>query len=230
MALPDLAAIRAGFLADGLPEPVVDELLDTYVETKRRYYLGDHRPQAVEGGRFSEAAFRILQYSTTGTHTPLGRTLPKVPVLLQQLEQSPRASTLDDSLRLHIPRTLRLVYDIRNQRDAAHLADNIDPNLQDATLIVNAMDWVMAELVRLHHDVSANQAHAIIGDLVTREVPAIQEISGQPVVLRELQPRDQALLLLYREGTDRGGDVGRDSGVATRPPQGQSEAAAAAPR
>lgn len=109
-----------------------------------------------------------------------------------------------DSIRLHIPRALRVIYDIRNSRGAAHLGDDIDPNLQDATLIVSTMDWVMAELVRLYHNVSAGEAQDIVDELVTKEVPAVQEIDGHPVILKELQPRDQALLMLYRAGSERG--------------------------
>ena len=45
-------------------------------------------------------------------------------------------STFGDSVRLHIPRALGLVYGIRNKRDAAHLADGIDPSLQDANVVV----------------------------------------------------------------------------------------------
>lgn len=101
---------------------------------------------------------------------------------------------------MHIPRTLRVIYDIRNNRDAGHLADGIDANLQDATLVVSSMDWVMAEFVRLHHGVSANAAQAIITDLVTKEIPAVQEINGQPVINKAMQPRDQAMLMLYRAG------------------------------
>ena len=62
------------------------------------------------------------------------------------------------------------------------------------------MDWVMAELVRLHHAVEADQAQRIIEDLVTKEVLAVQEIDGQPVILADIQPRDQAMLMLYRAG------------------------------
>lgn len=172
------------------------------MEAKRRYHLGDHRPGAVEGGRFSEAVFRILQHETTGTHTAVGKRLPNVDSLLTTLVNAP--PTVPESVRIHIPRTLRLVYDVRNKRDAAHLADGIDPNLQDATLVVANIDWVMAELVRLFHSVSANRAQAIIDHLVTREVPAVQEIDGQPVILTNLKPRDQALLMLYRAGSDAG--------------------------
>lgn len=131
------------------------------------------------------------------TVTALSKTLPSVDKLLTTLENAPGQP---DSVRLHIPRTLKLIYDIRNKRDAAHLADGIDANLQDATLVIANMDWVVAELVRLHHGVSANDAQRIIEDLVTREVPAVQEIDGQPVILSDLKPREQALLMLYRAG------------------------------
>jgi hypothetical protein len=193
----ELASVAAGLVSAGIPQPLVDELVASYVETKRRHYLGDHRPQEVEGGRFAECAFRILQHETSGGYTPIGKALPSTPELLRKLEN---ATGHPESVRIHIPRTLQLIYDIRNKRDAAHLGDGIDPNLQDATLVMANMDWVMAELVRLHHGVGADAAQAIIDDLVTKEVPVVQEIDGQPVILSQLQPRDQALLMLYRAG------------------------------
>lgn len=193
----DLNEIRRGFSDAGFPDELVEEVLESYVEAKRRFHLGDHRPQAVEGGRFSEGVFRMLQQATTGKYAALGKSLPTVDRLLTTLEN---VSGEPDSIRLHIPRTLKLIYDIRNKRDAAHLSDGIDPNLQDATLVVGNMDWVLAELVRLYHDVSADAAQTIIENLVTKEVPAVQEIAGHPVILKDLQAREQALLLLYRAG------------------------------
>lgn len=193
----ELDEIRRGFCAAGFPDELVEEVLDSYVETKRRFHLGDHRPQAVEGGRFSEGVFRMLQHAVAGKYTPLGKSLPTVDRLLTTLEN---ASGKPDSIRLHIPRTLKLIYDIRNKRDAAHLGDDIDPNLQDATLVVGSIDWVLAELVRLYHGVSADDAQKIIENVVTKEVPAVQDIAGHPVVLRDLKAHEQALLLLYRVG------------------------------
>jgi hypothetical protein len=127
----------------------------------------------------------------------LASKLPSVDRLLRTFENG---TTQPDSIRLHIPRTLRLIYDVGNKRDAAHLGDGIDPNLQDATLVIGNMDWVMAELIRLYHGVSPDEAQGIIEDIVTREVPAVQEIDGQPVILADLQPREQAVLMLYRAG------------------------------
>lgn len=193
----ELDDVRDGLVVAGLPRNVVDELLEAFIEAKRRFHLRDLRPQEVEGGRFSEAAFRLLQHTCGKAVTPIGKQLPSVDVLVRQLENE---TSQPDAIRFHVPRTLRLIYDIRNKRDVAHLADGIDANLQDATLVIANMDWVVAELVRLFHNISADEAQVIIENLVTKEVPAVEEIDGQPVVLTALKPRDQALLMLYRAG------------------------------
>lgn len=202
----DLTQVRTGFVTAGIPPQLVDEVIEAYLEAKRRYHLGDHRPQEVEGGRFSEAVFRVLQHTCGQTVTPLGKTLPKVDQLLAKFES---ATSRPDSERLHIPRTLKLIYDIRNKRDAAHLADGIDPNLQDATLVIGAMDWVLAELVRLHHNVPANDAQRIVDELVTRQVPVVQDFDG---FLKLLNPRlsasEQCLVLLYHRG-EAGAEYGQ---------------------
>lgn len=192
----DLRTVKNGFLGVGAPPEVISELLSAFTESKKRFYRTDLRPTAVEGGRFAEATFRLLQWAATGSYTPIGKTLPKVDQLLVTLANA----SGNDSIRLHIPRTLRLIYDIRNKRDAAHLADGIDPNLQDATLVMRNMEWVLAELVRLYHRVPADQAQQIITELVSKEVPAIQLFDGFPRILRNLKASEYCLVLLYWRG------------------------------
>ena len=70
------------------------------------------------------------------------------------------------------------MYDIRSKRDVAHLADGIDPNLQDATLVVSVLDWITAEFIRLHHSVSANDAQKLLDELVTRVAPVVEDFDG----------------------------------------------------
>ncbi len=179
---------------------IVSELLDAHREAKRNFYLGGLRLSAVEGGRFCEAAFRILEQITTGSFTPIG-TQVNSDQLINRLGQLP-SGTHPDSVRLHIPRALRLVYDIRNKRDAAHLADGIDPNLQDASLVINTIDWILAEFIRLYHNVSADDASKIVNDVVERVAPIVQEFDG---FLKVLSPKllagDHSLVLLYHRGT-----------------------------
>ena len=146
-----LDKIRTSFEAH-FDHRLVDQLLETYTQVKKEYYLNHLRPNEVEGGRFAEAAYRILESVTLGkkNFTPLGKQIKDFEKECENQRNLPSAQ-FADSIRLHIPRTLRLIYDIRNKRDAAHLGDGIDPNTQDATFVVGCCDWVLAEFVRLFH-------------------------------------------------------------------------------
>jgi hypothetical protein len=194
--LLDVSTLEQGFTAVGVPADLVKELLDSFVESKRRFHLGDFRPNAVEGGRFSEAALRILEWQTTGLYTPLSDPKFKADSVIVALGQLP-AGSFPESVRLHLPRALRVIYDIRNKRNTAHLSDGIDPNLQDASIVIATLDWTLAELVRLHHSVSAADAQQIIESLVRRDVPMIQEFNGKPRILKTLTHADHFLVLLY---------------------------------
>lgn len=95
-----------------------------------------------------------------------------------------------------------MIYDIRNKRNAAHLANGIDPNIQDASLVIHNMEWVLAELVRQFHSVSPDVAHGIISDLVAKEVPVIQMFGDFPRILKRMSAPDYCLSLLYRRGAN----------------------------
>lgn len=180
-----------------MPADLVTEVVAAYEEAKTRFHRRDYRPSSVEGARFSEAVIRVIEWATTGTNTPVGGNLPKsVPNMIKQFEN---VAGVDDGLRIHIPRTLQAVYDIRNKRNVAHLG-SIAIGLQDSGLVVHILDWVMTELVRLYHNVPATEAQKIIEDIVKKEVPAIQMIDGFPRLLKDLRGTDHILLLLYREG------------------------------
>lgn len=194
-----MRAIIQAQLASALPAKLIDELLEAHGEAKRNLYLGGLRLSEVEGGRFCEAAFRLLEQITQDRFTPLGTQL-NTERLIEKLENSARGS-YPDAVRIHIPRALRLVYDIRNKRDAAHLADGIDPNLQDATLVTSVLDWVLAEFIRLYHNVTADVARQLVDQIVTRAVPVIQDFNGFLKVLKpNLAASDHCLVLLYQCG------------------------------
>lgn len=194
------AGIKSG-LVQSFPEKLVDELLAAYIEAKRNYYLGGLRLSEVEGGRFCEASLRMLEYATIGKFTPLGKQL-STDVIILRLSQISK-TLAPESVRIHIPRALRVVYDIRNNRDAAHLGDNIDPNNQDATLVVSVLDWILAEFIRIYHDVLPEVAQKMVENVITRRAPAIQDFEGFLKVLKpNLQAGDYILLLLYQRGID----------------------------
>lgn len=86
--------VRQGFVASGVPSVLIDEILNTFAEAKRRFYRADLRPSAIEGGRFSEAVFRVLQWRTTHAYVALGKTLPPVDRMLVTMEQAQGAESV----------------------------------------------------------------------------------------------------------------------------------------
>jgi len=190
-------ALRSSFVAGGLPLDLTVSLLDEYVENKRRYFLHDYRPAAINGGRFCEVVARILEFKATGQYTPLADKI-EVEKTLNRVDNF--GTQLGEMMRLHVIRAVRFVYGIRNTRDNGHVKDGIDPNLQDATVVVSALDWILAEVVRVWHGVSPADASAMIAGIVTKELPVVEVINGRPHLTDTPSGRDHILTLLYWAG------------------------------
>ncbi len=181
------------------PKTLVSKLISHYTKLKSNFIQDRMEPGELNGGKFAEVVFRLIQYATDPQqqYTPLRQSLPSVDNMVRELEKLP--NTLDDSLRLHIPRVLKAIYGIRNKRGVGHTGE-IDANLMDATLVMAVCDWVMAELIRLYHDCSADEAQNIVDRLVKRSVPIIYDRDGIKTLLKQTSCEDAALLFLQYEG------------------------------
>jgi hypothetical protein len=70
----------------------------------------------------------------------------------------------------------------------------------DASVVVAMTKWVVAELIRLFHDVATETASAWVETLTDREVPLVWRVGAAKRVLdTSLGLKDAALLLLYSE-------------------------------
>jgi len=177
------------------PEDVIDSLLNSYTEIKENYYLQKHEPSELNGGKFVEAFVRLLQFIFSGTFTPIGTTIHNIPGELRLFENKP--TTFHDSLRLHIPRGLVAIYNIRNRRGVGHLGGDVNPNLADATLIATLADWSIAELYRIEFNTSVDDAQKIVEQLVRRKLLLLYAVNGvQRVLDPDLSYKDQTLVLL----------------------------------
>jgi len=190
------AEIMTSVAAASTPE-LAARLLEEFEELTRRFHLGDFRPSELSGGRFCEAAFRICQQVCLGKHAPLNRMLPNTDQLVRELENVDGAKA-DATYRVHIPRTLRLIYDLRNKRDVAHLGA-VSPNFTDASLILGTTSWIVAEIVRLSHRCDIAKAQQIVDGLVQRRVPLIWADGDFVRVLKpSLSYGDKVLVILHR--------------------------------
>ncbi|MHA1250928.1 MAG: hypothetical protein ACTSRP_13125 [Candidatus Helarchaeota archaeon] len=176
---------------------LVKHLLEHYNELKQQFFLDQYEQSQLNCAKFVEVVMRILEYITKRNYTPFNKDV-SLKNLARELEQLPK-DRFPDSIRIHIPRILRAVYDIRSKRGVAHVGE-INPNLMDATFVVSACDWIMAELIRLYYTDDSNEAQKIIDSIVERKVPIIEEFGDDIKVLDpNLSIPDKVLLILYKK-------------------------------
>jgi hypothetical protein len=149
-----------------------------------------------KAGKGVEAAVKAL-----GAHCAVtferGRKF-KVDRVLTAIENLPAAS-VEDNLRITIPRALRFVYDIASNRGARHDKEEIDPNRMDATAVVGSMSWVVSELVRYAQKgaVDPEEAREVVEQLTQRQYPFIEEVEGRIYLhLKKKSAIDVALVTL----------------------------------
>lgn len=187
-------------LGSALPSELVKYLLDSYFEQKQNFYLGKFRPSELDAGRFTEAVIRNIEQLTSGQNTPLNKSLPSFDKILARFEKLPTAN-FHESLRLHIPRALWSVYNIRNRRDVGHIGGDVNPNIADAYFVMSVCDWVLTEIIRILYNCPLEEAQALVDGLVERKIPLIQDFNGYLKILNtKLSTTEQILSILYYMG------------------------------
>jgi len=177
-------------IPDGLRKPLIDE----YGNIVRNYMERRWGPSELSGGKFCEIVYTILNGYATGSY-PSSPTKPSKFVdacrTLENNASNPR------SFQILIPRILPALYEIRNNRGVGHVGGDVDSNHIDSTVVLNITSWVMAELIRVFHDLSIQDAQKIADSLVDRRTPLIwQSVDIRRVLKPELTIRDQILVLL----------------------------------
>jgi hypothetical protein len=183
-----------------LPAGLRDPLLKYYREIAERFVEHRWEPSELNGGKFCEAVYTIIEGAVAGQF-PAKPSKPKDMVqACRALESCPPDSNRagDRSLRILIPRALLPLYEIRNNRGVGHVGGDVDPNLLDATAVYGAASWVIAELIRIFHGVSTEDAQATVDALSERKVPLVWAIEDvKRVQDAEMPTSDQTLLLLH---------------------------------
>lgn len=178
-----------------LPESLRDELLTAFNAIVNNYGQGRWEPSELNGGKLCEIVYSVLRGHVDGSY-PARASKPRNMVdackAFEQESGEPR------SIRIQIPRMLVAMYEVRNNRGVGHIGGDVDPSHMDAVLVLEMAKWLMAELVRIFHDVDVATATEVVDALVERSVPIIWEVDDQRRVLDPtLTQRDRTLLLLY---------------------------------
>lgn len=183
-----------------IPAGLRDPLFESYQEIVTNFAEHRWEPSELNGGKFCEIVYTIIHGSIKGAFAAKPSKPANMVKACTDLEKTPASPIRvgDRSLRILIPRTLMTLYDIRNNRGVGHAGGDVNPNLMDATVVCSTAGWVLAELIRIFHQVSINEAQETVDALVERRVSLVWDVGH---IKRVLDPKmkkdDQTLLLLY---------------------------------
>lgn len=185
----------------GVPSQFRSRLISAYESVKRNHAEGRYESTGLAAGKFCEVVLRLLQHSVTGVSTPFGTRISNYPDECRKIIASSSTSAVE-SLRTIIPRALVFMYTMRSKRGIGHVGGDVEANQIDTATLARLADWVICELIRIHHGLSLEEAQDLVDALAMRTIPDIWEVSGKKRVLRQgLSASQQTLLLLYSEPT-----------------------------
>lgn len=187
-------------LSPPLPQEIVENLLTEYLGIKQSLVLARYSPSELTGGRFAECVLRLIQHTSNPPYTPFGTSLPGSDPIIRQAEQN---TGLHESMRFYIPRLSRVLLDVRNRRNVAHVGGDVDPNYSDSLFVSQVSDWILVELIRLYYNCSIDDARRTVANVNQIHIPIIFNANGfLKVQDSSLNARDKVLVLLYYKNPD----------------------------
>lgn len=181
-------------LAQQVPNDVLEKMLDEYQHIKQQFFLRKFQPSELNGARFAECVLRLLEYLDTGKYTPFGKSLNSETIV----NRISNNTMLKEAIRSFIPRLTRVILDVRNKRDVAHVGGEVSPNYSDSLFVVQAVDWILTELIRHFYSCTMDEAQRIINSINEVRIPIVAEIDGFVRVQdTSLDARMKALVVLY---------------------------------
>jgi len=187
MLTPDQALSS---IPDGLKCPLIDEFSNIVNNFIERKWL----PAELSGGRFCEIVYTIIDGYSSGTYQQ-SPTKPRNFVdACKRLESN---SNIPRSFQILIPRLLPALYEIRNNRNVGHVGSDVDPDHMDSSAVISISSWILAELIRVFHGVSTEEAQKLVDLIVERRFQIVWKSGNMRRVLQpDLPLKDQILILL----------------------------------
>ncbi len=184
-----------GYL-ESIPQGLREPLLASFNQIVRNFREGRWEPAELNGGKLCEIVFTIIRGVVDGN-------FPAKPGKPRNMVDSCRALESENkkfgrSLCIQIPRLLVALYEVRSNRGVGHVGGDVDPNHMDAVLVLNMAKWLMAELIRIFHDVETAEATNVVENLIDKTVPLVWRVAGKVRVLNpSLTMKEKSLVLSF---------------------------------
>jgi hypothetical protein len=184
-----------------LPKDIVARLLDEYQYIKQQFFLRKFQPSELNGGRFGECVVRLIQYLDTGAYTPFGSSLSNTETIFNHAHQN---VSLPETVRFYVNRLTRVILDVRNKRDVAHVGGKVSPNYSDSMLICQCADWILTDIVREYHTCPIDVARQMVASINEVHIPIVVEVDGWVRIQNtNLDAKKKSLVVLYYKKPNR---------------------------
>lgn len=177
-----------------IPNALRTPLIEEYTQIVNNFMERRWGPAELSGGRFCEVVYTILHGHAQGTYAAAPTKPANFVNACRALENN---TGVPRSFQILIPRMLPALYEIRNNRNVGHVGADVDPDYMDSSAVLGMASWIMAELIRVFHNVTTAEAQASVDALAERRLPLVWKSGSLRRVLRtDLQLKDQILLLI----------------------------------
>lgn len=148
----------------------------------------------LSGGKFCEIVYTILDGYSKGTYSNTPTKPTNFVSACRVLENNANAPR---SFQILIPRLLPALYEIRNNRNVGHVGSDVNPDYMDSSVVLSIACWVMAELIRVFHGLTTDEAQKLVDNLAERRIPLVWKSDSIRRVLNpDIKLHDQVLLLI----------------------------------
>jgi hypothetical protein len=143
---------------------------------------------------FCEIVYTILEGHSRGAYASGPTKPPNFVDACRRLEGNAKGPR---SFQILIPRLLPGLYEIRNNRNVGHVGGDVDPDFMDSSAVVAIASWILAELIRVFHGTSTEEAQRAVDNLAERRVPLVWKSGDIRRVLKpDIALKEQIVLLL----------------------------------
>lgn len=190
-------------LSTKLPKDILIALLDEYQHIKQQFFLRKFQQTELNAARFSECVLRLIEFLDRGSYTPFGKQLNTQNIINSVINNT----GLPEGIRFFIPQLTRVLFDIRNKRNVAHVGGEVSSNYSDSLFVSHSADWILVELIRNYHTNSIDEARKIVESINEIKIPIIVEVGNFIRIQNTKLKADQkTLLILYYKQPDRVSD------------------------
>ncbi|MEM2974739.1 MAG: hypothetical protein QW112_03920 [Candidatus Micrarchaeia archaeon] len=183
----------------GLDKQTVENMLSHYAKMRWEYVMADHEAVGMHAGKFCEHAANLVLKILTGQL----KERPRLDVVLSLIDKAQGNASVDEMIRVTMPRMLRAVYELRNKRGAVHANLALKVNKIDAHVALNICSWVLAELVRIYYTGEMEASWKLIDKISRIDLPFIDEYRGRKLIMSlKLSVAEEILLHLTNVGVE----------------------------